>query len=308
MRQGFCYHSVHRTSLAAKFAMERFDMYLNTLRIVSFCLCFAGSFCADVLSQNPASQSKPALVDLKSIQGLWSGSWGGGGDGRVVMQPVIAELLIDGEQVEVNGFPDVNSLAGKVSLRTDTKRIQITPATKAEGEPTPKTVQYAYQLDGNRLILTDSRGVSIALERVLTVQDPVGNAQVEVVAAKGIDEAGNLLVTEFTVLRGRRADATYYRPEARVLKTKQSTILLIQEADWKEITIAEARARIREATPVAVIYRDQDQPSLRQTHALWQEAGPPVPDSIAVGRTLSKILRPGTLVFVLSARENAPQP
>ena len=42
--------------------------------------------------------------------------------------------------------------------------------------------------------------------------------------------------------------------------------------------------------------------------ALWPEMGPPMPGNEAVARTSSRILRPRTPVFVLSAHENVPLP
>jgi len=62
------------------------------------------------------------------------------------------------------------------------------------------------------------------------------------------------------------------------------------------------------STPVVVAYRHDDRPSPHQLHRLWKEMGAPSPDSAAVSRTFSRILRPGTLVFILSARENVPHP
>jgi hypothetical protein len=36
--------------------------------------------------------------------------------------------------------------------------------------------------------------------------------------------------------------------------------------------------------------------------------GAPAPDSDAVVQTFARLLKPGTLIFVLSARENVPVP
>jgi hypothetical protein len=116
-----------------------------------------------------------------------------------------------------------------------------------------------------------------------------------------------LLVTEFTVLRAGRVGATYLQPVNRSLKTKQAIVLVVQERGWKRITIDEARWLIHESTSVVVAYRHDDRPSQHQFHRLWKEMGSPPPESEAVSRTFSRILRPGTLVFILSASENAPR-
>jgi len=221
---------------------------------------------------------------------------------------VIAELLVEGHRVELYGFPNLERFTGSVRFDPIAKQMHITPTAKTGGQPAPKAIHYAYEIRGNALTLIDSRRIPIFLERVRVAQDPLGNAQVELVEAAGIDDAQDLVVTEFNVLRAARSGTTYYKPEQRSLRIKQATILLIQEAGWKKVTIAKAREMLHESTPVVVTYRDQDRPSPHQLHGLWNEAGPPPPDSEPVWRMFSQILRPGTLVFVLSARENALQP
>jgi hypothetical protein len=76
----------------------------------------------------------------------------------------------------------------------------------------------------------------------------------------------------------------------------------------KNVTVEEARGLIRRTTPVVVAYRQDDRPSPHQLHELWKEMGPPRSDGEAVRQTFSRAFRPGTLVFILSARENAPVP
>lgn len=134
------------------------------------------------------------------------------------------------------------------------------------------------------------------------------NAAIEFVAATEINDAGDLLVTEFTVLRAGRTGATYFQPANRSLKTAQATVLLVQDAGLKAVTLDEARRLIRVTTPVAVSYRQEDRPAPHQFHELWKDMGPSPPDSAAVRQTFARMLRPGTLVFILSARENVPLP
>lgn len=246
-------------------------------------------------------------LDSKMIEGLWSGTWGGGEGDGVVIQPVIAELLVEGDQVELYGFPNVDRLTGRFRLEF-AKQMHITPTVETGGQCTRKAIHYKYEIKGNALTLIDRHGISISLERVRVAQDPLGNAQVELVAAAGINDAQELIVTEFNVLRAERAGTTYFKPERRSLKIKQATILLIQEAGWKQVTIGQAREMIHESMPVAVTYGHHDRPSPHQLHRLWNETGPPLPESEPVWRMFSQILRPGTLVFVLSVRENALQP
>ena len=103
-------------------------------------------------------------------------------------------------------------------------------------------------------------------------------------------------------------NVTYLQPVNRSLITKPATVLMVQESGCKKVTLDEARRQIREPTLVAISYRHEGRPALYQSHRLWKEMGAASPDSEAVWRTFSRVLRPGTLVFILSARENAPRP
>jgi hypothetical protein len=64
---------------------------------------------------------------MSPLDGLWSGSWGGGERDGVVMQPVLAELLIDGDHVELAGFPAVGGLRG--THRIDAARPLVREST-----------------------------------------------------------------------------------------------------------------------------------------------------------------------------------
>ena len=256
----------------------------------------------DVSCLHDLAAGEPAS-DHKAIEGLWSGDWGGGGINGVVYQPVTAELFIQGDYVELCGFGKPNMLAGTVRFDPSAKQMLITPAAEAGG-PRAKPIIYTYEIKDGKLTLIDSDKFSITLHRHRVVQDPLANAQVDLVAATGFNDAGDLLVTEFTMLRAGRAGATYFEPMKWSLKTKQATVLLVQEAGCKKVTLDEARRQIREPTLVAVAYRHDDRSKRQQLHRLWREKGSPTPDSETVSRTFSRILRPGTLVFVLSARQN----
>ncbi len=279
-------------------------MIRSKLRMLAVAVCLVGVSCSrDVAAKEPTN-------DPKAIEGLWSGAWGLTVDADgAVHTPVRAELFVKGSHVELYGFPkiDRDRLTGTVRVDAGAKQIQVTP-TADDGQPTPKTINYAYEIKGDKLTLIDRDKFSISLYRHRVAQRPLANAQVEIVAATGINDAGDLLVTEFTVLRAGRVGATYLRPVKRSLKTKQAIVLVVQETGWKKTTVDEARRLIHEPTPVVVAYRHDDRPSLYQSHRMWKDIGPPAPDSEAVSRTLSRILRPGTLIFVLSASENAPRP
>ena len=267
----------------------------------------AAAICLVSVSQldNPAAED--IATDLEALEGFWSGSWGGGLRDGVVFQPVMAELLIKGDYVELSAFPNVDRLKGTFHCDTSAGELRITPKAQAAGQP-EKAIVYSYDFKGTELTLTDSNHRSIAFHRHGVAQTPLANTQVEFVAATGINDAGDLLVTEFTVLQANQTDATCFQPVNRSLKTKQATVLLVQQNGFKKVTVDEARGLLRESTPVVVAYRYDERPSGEPSYRLWNDMGPAAPDSEAVSQTFSRILRPGTLVFIVSASESVPQP
>jgi hypothetical protein len=182
--------------------------------------------------------------------------------------------------------------------------MHITPLPEAGGK-TPKPVVLTYLVGTTTLTLTGSNGVGVAFRKHPVTKAPLANVRVEFVLATGINGNGDLLVTEYTVLRVGQVGATFFQPEERCLKTKQATVLLVQETGRKKVTVDEARRLIREATPVVVAYRHDERPAVPQPDTLRQGLGPARPGSEAVARTFARALRPGTLVFVLSRRENS---
>ncbi|MFL5340763.1 MAG: hypothetical protein ACJ8F7_11480 [Gemmataceae bacterium] len=263
--------------------------------------------CLTVMSSADRATAQQQAPDAKSLEGLWSGAWGGGERNGAVFQPVIAELMIQGDRVEGAGLRTVDRIVGTLRLDPQGKRMRVTPDAAA-GQPAPKAVEYSYVLKGDLLTLTDGDNVQMGFSRQRIAQDPPANVHVDLVTAAGFNDAGDLLVTEFSVLKAGKAGVIYHRPDDRTRYTKGATVFLVQDAGLKKVTLEEARKLLRPATPVAVAYRADDQPAPAQFNKLWENTGSPPPDGQAVAQTLVRILRPGTLVFILSARENAPRP
>ena len=259
------------------------------------------------LADEDASTKAPS--EPPSIEGLWQGSWGGGEADGAIMTPVLAELFIQGNRVEARGLPNVGSLSGRIRIDNAAKAVRITPNVEAN-QPAAKPMDFAYRIEDDRLTLTDSEKRAISFGRCRIERDALANVTVEFVASTGIDEAGNLLVTEVTVLRGNGIAQTYFNPHETKLKTKQATVLMVQKAGLKEISLKEARALIQDSTPVAIVYRPGDRPLPQNLFCseLFRDLGPAAPDSDAVIRTVARILRPGALLFVLSSKENVPVP
>lgn len=71
-------------------------MIRSHTRMLAVAVCLVRVSCShDVAAKEP-------IDDPKVIEGLWSGSWGGMvGAGGAVHQPVMAELFIKGNHVEV---------------------------------------------------------------------------------------------------------------------------------------------------------------------------------------------------------------
>jgi hypothetical protein len=238
--------------------------------------------------------------DSSALDGLWSGFWGlliepNG----TVHQPVTAQLFIQGEHVEWTGFPDVSELTGTIRIDAGAKRIQVTPAAGAGRRPA-NTIVFKYEINADRLTLTDREQRPIVFNQVRS--NPLANVKMEFLAAVGMNDAGDVLVTDFEVHRAGRSRDIAPALARRPLGTKHAAMFLAQEVGLKKVDIDEVRRLIRDPTSVVVAYRPDDRPLL-PPRAQWQET-----DSDAVARTASRVLRPGTLVFVVpeSARVAPP--
>jgi hypothetical protein len=271
-------------------------MVHSNLRMMAVAVCLAGVSCF----KSPAAGAEangPGALD-----GLWSGSWGLQIDpDGVVHQPVKAELFIQGDHVECGGFPEPSEFTGTARIDAGAKQIRIAPAAKAGGRPADAIV-FAYEVNGDKLTLTDRNKRSIYFSKVLV--NPLSEVKVEFLAAIGMNSAGDLLVTDFSVHRAGRSAEIAPALARRRLRTKQADVFLVQESGLKKVKVDESRQLLHDPTTVLVAYRPDDRPSPLFSSRLWQER-----DSEAVGRTVYRVLRPGTLVFVVpeSARV-APEP
>jgi hypothetical protein len=267
--------------------------------MLAFTLCLA-------IAAYSGAQPQEASKDDDAVQGLWIGSYGGGERNGVTFQPAIAELFVRGDHIEVHGYP--STVTGILRLDPKFKQMRISVSEESNGKSTTKTLSYDYQVKGNELTVTESGKTPITFRRRDAVQAPLANAQVELVTATGIDKAGDLLVTEFSELEAGQVRATYFEPRKRSLSTQKATVLVVQKTGCKKISLDEARGLIRAPLTVVIAYRQDDRQPSNRPYNLSKEMGSAAPDGEAVGRTLSGVLQPGTLVFVLSANENRPTP
>jgi len=290
-------------------------MTRNSVRLMTMVACLSCSSCSDEPLQDAAPlKSAPAVVAAvqdetkpNPLDGLWHGSWGYGERDGVVFQPVIAEMVILGDSVELHGFRNIGALVGTVRFDADAGKLHVTPQQSQPGETPPATIEFACRLDGDNLTLTDSENVPTSLTRRRTEDRPLADVQVEFVLATGIDEAGSLTVTKYSTVRVGQASKVAYEPQPRSLNVKNRPILLIMGSGLRKVTLEEARVVTSRPVPVAIAWSD-DEPVPGQTYQLWKYAGAPRPDGQAAEQTLTRLLRPGTLVFVLPARDQVPLP
>ena len=244
----------------------------------------------DALTRKPAD-------DSPNFEGLWSGSWGGGQRGDVVFQPVLAEMVVQGDQLELRHFRNAERDRGRFQLDRAARRIRISLETETKSPA--RIIEFQYQWNGDKLTLTDNDQVSVSLSRQPVQKDAHANVAVQLVLANGIKEAGELAITEFTVLQSKGVAVTVHQPVHRSLSTKNSVVLQLQETGIKKITLDEARGLLSAPTPVVITYRNARNSGAYQSHELWTDQGSVLPESEAALRTYARLLRPGTLIFVL---------
>jgi hypothetical protein len=251
-------------------------------------------------------ESGNAVQEVEAVQGLWVGSYGGGQRDGVVYQPALAELFIQGDHIEVSGYP--STVAGTFRLDPKAKQIKVTCSDESNGKTIVSTLEYGYEIKGDKLTMSGGDKRSITFSKRDVVHDPLANVEIEIVTAQGINKAGDLLVTAYTELEAGQFRATYFETQRRSLKTKRATVFVVQKTGCKNVSLDEARGLLRESIPVVIAYCREDRRPSDPSSQLAKKVGRPAPTGQAARRMFSRILQPGTLVFVLSAKENAPVP
>ncbi|MDB5348672.1 MAG: hypothetical protein JWP89_7049 [Schlesneria sp.] len=275
-------------------------MHANLLRLMFMVLVIA-----NVCAAEDGPLADRANV-AKQFEGVWSGSWGGGESNGTVFQPVLAEMLIRGDKIELSGFRAADRLWGLVKIDPATKTIKVTSART--GASPSKVIEYKYEATPKSLTLTDSDNVSILLQKRQLDLNPLADVRLELVAADGINDEGHLQITEYSALKFGRTDATFYEPMIRAFKTSEASIFLCEENGLKKITIDEARKQHQPASPVAIAYRSDLDSASKESREFQTRLGSPQPDSDAALKMLGRTLRVGTLVFVFPARLAIPEP
>jgi hypothetical protein len=269
------------------------------MRAILLRLMFAVLMITNVCAAEDGPLADRANV-AKQFEGVWFGSWGGGESNGTVFQPVLAEMLIRGDKIELSGFRAADRLWGLVKIDPATKTIKVTSATKV--------IEYKYEATPKSLTLTDRDNVSILLQKRHLDLNPHADVRLELVTAEGINDEGHLQITEYSALKFGRTDVTFYEPITRAFKTTEASIFLCEENGLKKITIAEARKQHQPASPVAIAYRSDLDPASKEEREFQTRLGSPQPESEAVLKTLGRTLRVGTLVFVFPARQAVPEP
>lgn len=257
-----------------------------------------------VRDEEPKRQ--PPADDVKQFDGLWSGSWGGGESNGTVFQPVLAEMMIDGEKFELLGFRGVNQAWGLIHIDPATKKLKIT--TAKAGDSPSRVVEYSYKISDAGLTLTDSENVAIELHKVPLQSKPLVSTHIDIVIAEGFNKDGRLLTTEQSPVKVGRSTSIRYSSSAIARKLDESAIFVTGEDTMRKISIDDARKLLKPSTPVAIAYRSTDSQVPKITIGLREFQGIPQPDSDAGLGTLTRMLRPGTLVFIVDTQLAIPEP
>jgi hypothetical protein len=104
-------------------------------------------------------ESNDSTKDAQAVQVLWVGSYGGGQRDGATFQPAIAELFIKGDHIESPGYP--STVTGTFRLDPQAKQMQINRAHELGGKATAQTLDYGYEIDGDKLTVTDAGKPSI---------------------------------------------------------------------------------------------------------------------------------------------------
>ena len=270
-------------------------MFRHRVFLMVLCLCLPFLLSAE------EQKTKPPEDDLKPLQGLWKGSWGGGQGDGVIFQPVLSRIGINGDRVECRGLPFESDGSGTISVskKGEDKSLQFSYTVKADGQVQKKTVDVPYTVKGDALTLTFRENGECRLLRVTVQQQPLANASVECVLATGINDSDDLLITRYSVLNAAKIEAKYYEPHNQAIPTKDAAIFHVQEGELKKVTVDQARRLLNKQTPVVLTYREDQK---AQPSEIWQDTGSAPPDSEPVCKTFAQTLKTETLVFVFSSK------
>lgn len=244
--------------------------------------------------------------DLKRIEGVWTGSWGGGESDGTTIQPVLSRMVMRDGKIELAGFPGVSQMWGVVHIDPEAHVMKITSARNASSPS--KVIEYRYTLTDKSLEMKDSDNVPITLIKRPLERDSVATVSLELMSAEGINDQGELLVTQSTELKVGRFSRPYYESSRLVLKTNGSVVFVVEEAGMKKISLDEARKQIKPSMVVSVVFQIESSPEGAPGIAQEVRQGIPRPDSEAGLKTLARALRPGTLVFLLPHQSLVAEP
>lgn len=253
-----------------------------------------------------AARELPESESPTVLDGLWSGSWGGGESGGVVYQPVVAHLAFEGTVVDLENFPGMQSLNGSFVFNRDRQTVALSARGSAESEPPEHIITLQYLPDRDVLSLAGAAGRSLVLHRETATGAVPGNLQLELLEATGINERGDLQVNDVARVSHRVFQKAHYRRLPRVVALAEATIVRVNGSDVSEVGIETARQQLVQPQPVALMFRVEGE--LREPAAPGQTAAQLPSVDEAVRSMLSRSLAPGTLVFLLPPQARIPQP
>jgi hypothetical protein len=190
--------------------------------------------------------------------------------------------------------------AGAVSLSNSKPlRGRFTYLATPKDKPRQKSVNFSYVRSGEMLTLKiGENDKHLSLKRIAVKQAPFANLNVHFETARGIDTEGNLLVTTYDTIQVGDRGPELHAPFSSVRVLANANIYQVEENGAKEITVEEVGRLLGNPTPVVVASRGARKAKPRGWD-LSNRLGKLHADSEAGLKTLTRLLRPGTLVFVL---------
>jgi hypothetical protein len=286
-------------------------------------LLLSVALCAAQQSVSQSADGSPPAHhdDLKILQGLWDGTIPEReetyGKVSVRTRAQVVNLVIKGSHAEWTGLREIEDGIGVVEVATSGKRksMRITKIVFEDGRSQTAALLVPYELANGDLILGEE-GRTRRLSRVNVEERPLAQTGLEFGAAKGITASGDLLLTRFAELDLTQGGPPLYQPTNSTvplhhrtragLSSEDAVVFLVHERRTDKITIDHARALLNNQTNLvclthrrALEIRVNDPRFNPKTNERWKASDTPDPASPAVSETFTRLLKPGTLVFVL---------
>lgn len=171
----------------------------------------------------------------------------------------------------------------------------------------PKSIPFNFSLqnDGLQIRIVD-RQLSVWLRKVAVPAPANVSLNLEILIARGIDDAGKLLLTRHDALKFSEG-AELVEPTDFTQSLNDAKVYRAAGAGLRKFPIEELSEQFAEPKPVVVLFQKADAINWRDTHFASTDPSPQS-DISARLTTLGPLLQAGTLVFEFQAGEDLPLP